>query len=66
MSFKVEVHEKKSFAEKIEKYVKFNRSKGFSFKGFFPRFFRIFKTLENHTSKENIKNVYGRKCRKFS
>ena len=60
-SVKVEVHDNKNFAHKIEKYVKFNRPKGFFI-------LRISKTLKNHISekKSNIKNAYGKKCRKCS
>ena len=41
---------KKMFAQKIEKYVKFNRSKGFFILRIFSMFLRIFKTLKNHIS----------------
>ena len=48
-SIKVEVHEKLFFAQKIEKYGKFNRSKVFS------KFLRILKTLKNSISEKKSK-----------
>ena len=57
LRFKVEVHENKYFAQKIEKYVKFNRPKGFFILMIFSIFLRIFKTLKIHIS-EKKSNMY--------
>ena len=51
----MEVHEKKMFAQKIEKYVKFNRLKGFFILRIFSKFVLIFKTLKNHILKKKSK-----------
>ena len=52
---KVEVHEKKNFAQKIEKYVKFNRPEGFFILRIFSKLLRIFKTIRKHiTGKKKI------------
>ena len=45
----------KIFAQKIEKYVKFNRPKGYLILRIFSKFLRIFKTLKNHISGKNKK-----------
>ena len=55
-TIKVEVHEKKIFAQKFEKCEKYNRTKGFfHFKDFFPSSYFFFKTLKNHVSKNKSK-----------
>ena len=54
-NFEVEVHEEHFFAQKIEKYVKFNRPKGFSILRIFSKLLRIFKTLKNKISEKKSK-----------
>ena len=55
----MEVHEKIVFAQKIEKYVKFNRPKGFFILRIFTKILRIFKTLKNHISENKKTKMYG-------
>ena len=48
---------KKKIIQKIEKYVKFNRPKGFFILRIFYKFLLIFKTLKNHTSEEKKSKI---------
>ena len=54
----VQVHGKKNFAQKIEKYVKFNKSKGFFILKIFSKFLRLFKTLKNHIFEKKKSKMY--------
>ena len=46
------------FAKKIEKYVKFNRLKGFFIFKIFSKFLRLFKTLKNHIFEKKTTKMY--------